>query len=255
MGEALGLERITRAEEVERKLLEKIEELAGADGRLPTEAELTQIFNVSRGTVRSAVGSLVSRGFLVRRQGLGTFVNQHALISNPIDLALEFSEIISRNGYTPGVRHLSAAVVDPDARIDVALQTAGQPVLERHTVFSADGIPVIYCVNTIALAVLSAARADELIANPAKSEPIYEYLERECGQRIEFHVASIWPELAQSCGMREMICEPLTPVLVLDETGYNVARQPVLHSMEYYPGHFMRFDLVRRRMVGRTSAA
>jgi DNA-binding GntR family transcriptional regulator len=41
--------------------------------------------------------------------------------------------------------------------------------------------------------------------------------------------------------------DPLTPVLVLEEVGYNTSDQPVLHSLEYYPGRTMRFELVRRR--------
>jgi DNA-binding GntR family transcriptional regulator len=34
---------------------------------------------------------------------------------------------------------------------------------------------------------------------------------------------------------------------VIEEVGYNTAGQPVLHSLEYYPGRSMRFELVRRR--------
>ena len=80
------VERISRAEEVERALLEKLGELAGADGRLPTEAEIAEMFNVSRGTVRSAVGALAARGLVTRRQGIGTFVNQVALMANPLEI-------------------------------------------------------------------------------------------------------------------------------------------------------------------------
>jgi GntR family transcriptional regulator len=42
--------------------------------RIPPEAELVRSLGVSRATIRAAVGRLVSRGLLVRRQGSGTFL-------------------------------------------------------------------------------------------------------------------------------------------------------------------------------------
>ncbi len=42
--------------------------------RLPSERMLSESLGVSRATVREAVGSLVSRGWLARRQGDGTYV-------------------------------------------------------------------------------------------------------------------------------------------------------------------------------------
>jgi len=42
--------------------------------RIPPEVELVRSLGVSRATIRSAVGRLVGRGLLVRRQGSGTFL-------------------------------------------------------------------------------------------------------------------------------------------------------------------------------------
>jgi GntR family transcriptional regulator, transcriptional repressor for pyruvate dehydrogenase complex len=46
----------------------------GAARRLPAERTLAVQFGVSRATVREAIGSLVARGLLQRRQGDGTYV-------------------------------------------------------------------------------------------------------------------------------------------------------------------------------------
>jgi len=43
---------------------------------LPTEPRLMEMFNVSRGTLRRAIGDLVREGLLSAEQGRGTFVNQ-----------------------------------------------------------------------------------------------------------------------------------------------------------------------------------
>ena len=42
--------------------------------RIPPEAELVRNLGVSRATIRAAIGRLVARGLLVRRQGSGTFL-------------------------------------------------------------------------------------------------------------------------------------------------------------------------------------
>jgi GntR family transcriptional regulator len=46
----------------------------GADGKVPSELELRDMYNASRNTVRDAVKSLVIRGLIVTRPGQGTFV-------------------------------------------------------------------------------------------------------------------------------------------------------------------------------------
>jgi GntR family transcriptional regulator len=44
---------------------------------IPNEKTLVELFNVSIGTIRKAVGVLEKEGFFIRKQGLGTFVFQH----------------------------------------------------------------------------------------------------------------------------------------------------------------------------------
>src|SRR5512142_1923715 len=48
--------------------------LANGDGLLPSEAELSQRFEVSRATIREALAKLEHAGVIVRRHGVGTFV-------------------------------------------------------------------------------------------------------------------------------------------------------------------------------------
>ena len=85
-------------------------------GRLPTERELIDRSGLSRVTVRAAVGLLERQGWLVRRQGLGTF------ITNPVTQELgsgvrTITEVLSSSGITPQVDVLSHHVGEAPQRI------------------------------------------------------------------------------------------------------------------------------------------
>ena len=56
--------------------------------KIPNEFILAEMFGVGRGTVREAVKSLVSKGILEVRRGLGTFViSTSTLEEDPLGLA------------------------------------------------------------------------------------------------------------------------------------------------------------------------
>jgi len=68
-----------------------------AGGRIPTEMQLCELYNVSRITVRKAVEDLVLAGHLVRHRGKGTFVRvEH--IENKLSKFYSFSESLRAVG-------------------------------------------------------------------------------------------------------------------------------------------------------------
>ena len=138
-----------------------------------------------------------------------------------------------------------------DAQVElegiVATLEAERPFQTSLNAADPDGDPVIYCVNTLPLAILTSSLAERIVDDPAISEPLYEFLDKECGQWLEYHASTIWPALATDCNMLEPVCHPLSPVLVIEETGFNSSALPILHSREIYPDAFMRFEMIRRR--------
>ena len=62
-------------EQIRLKIMEQIQQGNWDDGQpLPSEAMFSEIFNVSRITIRRAVSEIVRSGYLVRKRGKGTFV-------------------------------------------------------------------------------------------------------------------------------------------------------------------------------------
>jgi GntR family transcriptional repressor for pyruvate dehydrogenase complex len=83
-------------EEIVFKIKDMIEQGTLKTGdQLPTERELAEAFKVSRPSVREALRALESQGFLVSRQGDGTYVTQQ-----PIELLIEpFASVILKEKF------------------------------------------------------------------------------------------------------------------------------------------------------------
>ena len=81
--------------------------------KILTESELSEQYEVSRITVRKAIDDLVADGYLVKKQGKGTFVNK-AKIQRKIEHLLSFSEACIANGMVPSSIVIKKDVIIPD---------------------------------------------------------------------------------------------------------------------------------------------
>lgn len=218
-------------------------------GQLPTENQLAAEFGVSRATIRSAMTALAQQGLVARRHGVGTFVSRLSRLANPLNEAEDFTYLIARAGARPGVRYITVAVAQPAPALAAALDLEPDaPVLRSHKIFTADGEPVIYCVNSIPTRILGDDLVQEALASPEITEPLFDLLERRCNQRTEYQVAHVQPEIARGCDFPDMPLDPYHPVLFLEEVGYSSDELPLWHSRSYFPKSQMSFDLVRYRI-------
>jgi Transcriptional regulators len=90
----------------------------GASGKLPTEAQLTTIFGVSRTVVREAIAALAADGLVQSRQGAGVFVMTQA--------SSAFSSI---GGETSN--KISVAINVLEVRMGIEIESAGLAALRR----------------------------------------------------------------------------------------------------------------------------
>ena len=71
-----------------------------------TEQELSERFEVSRITIRRAIDELVREGYLIAKQGKGTFVAK-SKIQRHMSLLKSFSEEMTEEGHKPGSKLLA----------------------------------------------------------------------------------------------------------------------------------------------------
>ncbi len=95
--------------------------------QIPTEEELCKKYDVSKITVRQAVSNLVSEGYLVKRQGKGTFVASVLPVVGLVAKTRLTEEMFGREVMVErkilfkGIRELSSAVkeLSQDRRDDI----------------------------------------------------------------------------------------------------------------------------------------
>ncbi|MGI5948499.1 MAG: GntR family transcriptional regulator [Lachnospiraceae bacterium] len=95
------------AEDIKSKI--KREELK-ANSRIPTELELSEIYQVSRITIRKALELLVDEEILIRKQKIGTFVSDKKM-SRTINSFMGFTQSCAVNGDKASSEFLSAELV------------------------------------------------------------------------------------------------------------------------------------------------
>ena len=107
--------------QLEKLILEEIESGAYPVGSLiPTEKELSQMFDISRTTVRQAIADLVQKDRLYRVKSKGTFVARPKVGQGFIQNIQSFADDVSSAGRTPRTEILDMRVVELPQ--DVAFQ-------------------------------------------------------------------------------------------------------------------------------------
>ncbi|GEO25204.1 HTH-type transcriptional repressor DasR [Alicyclobacillus acidoterrestris] len=108
----------------------------------PSEHDLADEFEVSRGTVKQAIMELVNEGYLYRIQGKGTFVSPPRIVRGSDGLP-SFTDDIRRKGYAPTsiVRFIGLEL--PPAGIQDKLNIPNDEAVWRiERVVKADTVPV-----------------------------------------------------------------------------------------------------------------
>jgi len=225
------------------KLKQDIEEgLYKEREKLPSEFDLAKRLGVSRATLREALRILEEENVIIRRHGVGTFVNGKPLFTSGIEQLSSVTQMIEQAGMKPGTIFLSSSTQSPtedDHRRFSCKPDEKIAVTER--VRTANGEPVVYCIDKVPERIFT-----ETLSH--KEESLLAILEREAHRRITYAVAHIEP-----LGYHEKIspileCDPETALLVLKQMHFDEMDEPVLYSVNYFKADKFSFRVLRKRV-------
>jgi GntR family transcriptional regulator len=178
-------QKVTKQSLTRTQVLELIERL-GVGTAIPSERQLSADLGVSRLTLRAALDDLAREGYLVRRRGSGTYVQQPK-ISQQLTMT-SFSEDMRRRGMVPGSRTLSLTRQLAGARLGRFLNLSpGDEIVVVKRLRLADGVSMAIETLHVPAAIVPDVRAADLEGS------FYELLRRKYGIEIASGTQSIEP--------------------------------------------------------------
>ncbi len=123
---------------------------------LPGERDLAESFEVSRVTIRKALGGLVEDGLLQQRQGSGTYVaSRPARVEQALSRLTSFTEDMRVRGLQPSVTVLHREVSPPTPQEAMRLTLSPQEQVSRlRRLRLAGGVPMAIELATLPQSVL-----------------------------------------------------------------------------------------------------
>lgn len=207
-------------------------------GRLPSESELAESFETTRGTVRQALAQLAFEGLIVRRMGLGTFVAER-----PVESRIEahrppsFEEQMEELGARVGFRVLAFQAEPPSAAVAATLGLpADRTVYRLRRLRLVDDEVIGLEDRSMPERIGTAIPASALVTRSAVA-----MVEAALGTPLGGMTVSVGAAAAPAATAHELGIRRGSPILVRSHAFFDQAGQPVLTGESVYRGDKYRF--------------
>ncbi|WP_018664872.1 UTRA domain-containing protein [Heyndrickxia acidiproducens] len=216
--------------QIERKIIDEIHKGTYMDGsRIPSESELCEEYGVSRVTIRRSLQDLVDNGYLVRKQGKGTFVNG-GKIKRSLITADGYTEYIESIGEKPERKIVLKKVAPCPSLIAKRLSIPeGSDILRLGRIMYVNGAPLGYEVSSYPV-----KSFENLESGIDDRTSIHELLSKKYGIVLKRNYKILNVLLADETIAGHLGCNISDPVYQVDKTEFNQYDEPVYHSWLYY---------------------
>ncbi|CAI8944673.1 MULTISPECIES: GntR family transcriptional regulator [Burkholderia] len=206
--------------------------------RMPSEHELCAMFDVSRITVRQALGDLQKEGLLFRLHGKGTFVSKPKAFQNVTSLQ-GFAEAMSSMGYEIVNQLRSVRTVKADRHLATKLNVPeGAPLVEIHRVRLLNREPV-----SLEQTWVPEALGKRLAGADLATRDIFLILENDCGVPLGHADVSIDAILADDEIVDALRVEESSPVLRIERLTHDASGTPIDYEHLYFRGDAFQYRL------------
>ncbi|MCP8466212.1 GntR family transcriptional regulator [Pseudomonas sp. ZM23] len=206
--------------------------------RMPSESELGKFFEVSRITVRQALGDLQKEGLIFKIHGKGTFVAKPKAFQN-VSTLQGLGESMSQRGYEVINRLRSFKVVPASAQVAERLQLAeGDSVVEIKRARLVNRELVSLEITYLPEAVGRRLEKADLV-----SRDIFLILENDCALPLGHADLAIDAILADAELARALELEEGSPVMRIERLTHTADGQPLDYEHLYYRGDAFQYRL------------
>ncbi len=216
-----------------------------AESRMPSESELGDQFQVSRITVRQALGDLQKEGLIFKIHGKGTFVAKPKAFQN-VSTLQGLAESLSQLGHEVINQLLGVKFIAADTRIAERLQlNEGDRVAEITRVRLINREPVSLEISYVLADIGEKLQKADLI-----TRDIFLILENDLQLNLGHADLAIDAVLADSELTNALNVEEGAPIMRIERLTHTAAGQPIDFEFLYYRGDAFqyRFRIDRQRL-------
>lgn len=211
--------------------------------KLPTEAQLTARFHISRPALREALKLLEQDGIIYVEHGRGRFVSAMSAVQveRPITVFESITDMTRHYGYRASSKVLSICEEPASADISAALRIGeGERTIRLERLRLQDDEPILYGIDYIPRSVVPARLHDV-----DWSGSLLEILE-QFRQRPRMSAATVTAVTLPDDVMARHDLGSFGPALLITETCFNASGVPVIYAIDYHRGSHFSFSLVRK---------
>ena len=230
------------------QLRDRIADLIREEGlkpgdRLPTEAQLTQRFRISRPALREALKLLEQDDVIYVEHGRGRFVSALSAVQvdRPITVFESVTDMARQYGYRTVNKVLSISEETPDRRVAECLRLGvGDRVVRIERVRLHADEPILYCIDYVPRSVI-ASRLYDIDWSGSLMEVLEEH-----GNRPRMSAASVSSVMLPDDAVERHGLENFGPALLITETCFNAVGEPVNFALDYHRGSHFTFSFTRK---------
>jgi len=213
--------------------------------QLPSEPNLAKQLSVSRFSLREALQRLEIEGYVIKRRGIGTYVNKPSVNIN--EFGFEKLHSLSGNlisqGYQPGLKEIQINYEDPEEDIrEILALEKGEKIIKIQRVRTKDNDVVGWTIDYLPESI-----SPEKIEEESLGFSLYKYLEVHCDVFISHGKAEIEPAICDEM-LSQKINQPIGSLVTkVSQIHYKEDDSPILYSLAYWPISEIKLCVIRRR--------
>lgn len=217
--------------------------------RLPSEAQLAEILDVSISTLREVLMVLALEGYITKKHGVGNFLHPSTFEFG--SRSIFFVENLRNSGYQVELKVLSQRFITPDEALATYLnmQSRGE-MLESTTVYYADGDAAIFTQNYIPREIM--VKPDRKIEQ-REYEQLHDMIWRNCRKHLAHSLNEYLP-VGVPESMATLFKLPIgTPIIANRQVFYDVGDEPVMYGLNHFYPHKYKVHTLQNWALGQTT--
>jgi GntR family transcriptional regulator len=211
--------------------------------QLPTEAELTRKFQISRPALREALKLLEQDGAIYVKHGKGRFVSAAAAlqVERPITCFESVTDMMRKSGYCPTNKVLSISEEVASEEVQKALRLSpGSRVIRLERLRMQGEEVLVYCLDYIPRSMIS-----DRLYDIDWSGSLLDLLEHhDMRPRMSAAIAAsvmLPPDVRERNDLHDF-----GPAFLITETAFTPTGVPVVFAKDYHRGSRFSFSFVRK---------